>query len=327
MARDDEALLRLVNLGMMLDHPKGRSASEVRKALYPSLSDTAYHQAFERDKNRLREVGIVLRTENVGDTTITYIDSAATYQGTLSLEPGEAAAVAVAANSALGDPAIPATAALQLGMARLIEELSGDTAPLVASKVALESGADGQGESVDTLLSALRNGAPVSFHYINAKGGHSDRTLEPYGLHFLNGRWYVVGREQGREDVVTFAVINMSAIDVGTAGTVNLPDNFTIDDHILLPFHFPPRNATESVRREVSIEIPADRAASATSLTRGHGSLTDAGDGSLLWETFYMDADALCRFVIDAGYRFAPSATAEREHLATMLDRLEAAHG
>ena len=334
MARDDEALLRLVTLAMLLDSNRGASTRDIRAELYPDATDVGFHQAFERDKNRLREVGIVLvtRDEPTGGT-FTAVDRAATYQSNLSLEPGEAAQVAIAAYSALTDPAIPATAALRLGRTRLIEELSGDTDGLVASNVALESGADGQGAVVDTLLSAIRSGAPVSFHYVNAKRVESDRTLEPYGLHFLNGRWYVVGREvdgaQAREGLMTFAAINMSDVTQGRSGSFTVPDSFSIDDHIMLPFQFPARGAEgdSAERREVTLEIPAELVGGAPMVTRGRGEIRVADDGSATWDTFYLDINALCRFVIGAGYRFSGEATAERAHLSAMLDRLEAVHG
>ena len=70
----------------------------------------------------------------------------------------------------------------------------------------------GAAQHLAALQAALWNGRQVEFTYRRMTGEASDRQLDPYGLVFKNGRWYVVG-ESG-DAVRTFRVDRIEALSV-----------------------------------------------------------------------------------------------------------------
>ena len=56
-----------------------------------------------------------------------------------------------------------------------------------------------------TLSTAASNGARLRLRYRSSRGEESERLLDPYGIAFHNGRWYVAGRDHLREATWTFS--------------------------------------------------------------------------------------------------------------------------
>lgn len=62
------------------------------------------------------------------------------------------------------------------------------------------------GSVVLTLAEAARRRRRVRLAYRSWRGEHTDRDLDPYGLVFHSGRWYVTGHDRLRGEVRTFRV-------------------------------------------------------------------------------------------------------------------------
>lgn len=312
---------------MALDVTGGMTAADILAKFYPDLDKESARQGFERDKKRLRRLGLSLKVSGEGDETKTSIDQATSFIDRVDLEPSEAAAVAMALRSALSDESFPMVDALRSAVMRLSQELSDDAPGSTGSRINAEQQAGVQGVNVELILDAMQDERAIAFHYTNADGTQSDRSMAPYGIHLLGGRWYVVGHDSQSDTVRTFTVLNMSNIATGGA-RYSIPEKFNIRDSVSLPFQYP-RYAeyAGAAPRTATVEVPADLASRAQDETRGHGDLVPSPDGGLRWSIEYVDLDELCRFVIDRGYRFAAESTPERRHLAAMLDRLEASHG
>jgi predicted DNA-binding transcriptional regulator YafY len=72
------------------------------------------------------------------------------------------------------------------------------------------------------LFDAYRRRARVAFTY---RGG--PRRLDPYGILFRNGHWYVVGNDCTREAIRAFRADRIeSAIEAGPAGSFERPEGF-----------------------------------------------------------------------------------------------------
>src|SRR2546421_7716507 len=53
----------------------------------------------------------------------------------------------------------------------------------------------------------------VALTYRNWRGGPSERELDPYGVVFHGGRWYVTGHDHARDEVRTFRLDRIAAVE------------------------------------------------------------------------------------------------------------------
>ena len=215
---------RLVNLVLCLLSSRQFLPAERIRSTVPGYSDApsdeAFFRMFERDKNELRELGVPLETgrRSSFDTQDGYRIARQDYElGEIDLEPGEAAAVALAAR--LWDSPELAGAAqgalLKLRAAGVeVDEEQGRVQPRVqASEPAFAP-----------LLAAVQAGRAVRFAH--RRGGPTgevqQRTVEPWGVVSWRGRWYLVGHDRDRDDVRSFRLSRIVApvTPVGPAGAV-----------------------------------------------------------------------------------------------------------
>ncbi len=174
-------LERITNLVLaLLDTPRPLSLREIGDVVagYPA-EQGALRQAFERDKRPLRDGGIPVAVERIGgEDQVGYkILAEDYYLPDLGLEPAEeqALAFAVAAVRIEGD----------LGrdvLAKLGTRGPGDVPP-IAILPSLPA--------LGPLQQAVRVKAVVEFAYRGRR-----RAVEPYGLLFRSGAWYLVGRDR-----------------------------------------------------------------------------------------------------------------------------------
>jgi predicted DNA-binding transcriptional regulator YafY len=111
------------------------------------------------------------------------------------------------------------------------------------------------GETVLTLSTAARNGVRLSFRYRSSRGEESERLLDPYGIAFHNGRWYVAGWDHLREAMRTFRLDRILDIEP-TRESFETPEGFDLMDEI----HRSMASVPYRWRAEVRLEIPLDEA-------------------------------------------------------------------
>lgn len=75
------------------------------------------------------------------------------------------------------------------------------------------------------LADAARRRQPVAITYTSWRGGQSTRRVEPYGLVFHSGRWYVTGLDDRRGEVRTFRLDRIAAA-TPQPGTFEVPADF-----------------------------------------------------------------------------------------------------
>ena len=223
---------------------------------------------FERDKEELRAFGVPIETvpreEEPGYRLrrrdfylpyLTLLDAAGARRGvrpdaapgyralrTLAFEPDELAAVADAVRRvrALGDPALAAHADaalrklafdLPLDAARGVD--GGDGRDAAGHVVAARGPADPA--TLETLGAALLARRVVRFRYrAMERDETTDREVEPWGLFFLQGHWYLAGRDvargAGRAGLRNFRVSRIA--DVATLATrYVVPADFRLREH------------------------------------------------------------------------------------------------
>ena len=184
----------------------------------------AFERMFERDKNELRELGVPLETGPAGvvDDDPGYRIDRDTYAlPPLRLTRDEMTAVGLAAR--VWREQRPATAA-----ARALLKLQGDGArghdlpelPAIEPRL---SGGEAAFEPLTTAVAARRR---VRFPYQGARDAAArERTVEPWGVVSLRGRWYVVGHDVDRaaERVFRLSRIAGQVTAKGRPGAYEVP--------------------------------------------------------------------------------------------------------
>ena len=226
--RKTERLLSLVVC--LLSTRRYLTAEQIRQAVagYPEQPE-AFKRMFERDKEELRELGIPLETGSLSPTDgedIGYRVERQAYElPELRLEPDEAAVLGLAArvwrSAELAGAA--AGALLKLRAAGIDTDEPGadtDVRRGIEPRVATTEPAFGP------LWQAVRDRRSVTFAYRAA--GRSEpqaRELEPWGVVNRHGRWYVAGRDRGRDAVRVFRLSRIEG-DVrfsGPPGSITVP--------------------------------------------------------------------------------------------------------
>lgn len=197
---------RLVNLVIcLLASRQFLTADKIRQIVSgydDAPSDEAFKRTFERDKAQLRDLGVPLETGQDGNGVEGYRISEGDYElPPVEFDAAEAAVLGLAArfwrSAELGEAA--STALLKLRAAGIdLEE------PAPSASVALPD-IESADPNVGVLVDAAREAQVVRFRY--RKPGANDvetRTIEPWGLPFWHGRWYVVGQDRDREQPRAF---------------------------------------------------------------------------------------------------------------------------
>ncbi|HZT66785.1 MAG TPA: WYL domain-containing protein [Acidimicrobiales bacterium] len=207
-----DRLERLTNLVLvLLDAGRPLTLAEIVTTVegYPEGHD-AYRQAFERDKRTLREQGIPVVTEPL-DSPEQFgyrIRPEDYYLPELDLTEEEQQALNLAVAGVRMDRAAGQEAAWRLGGLG-----AGGGAPLAALPNL---------PALPVLHEAIRARATVRFRHRGVS-----RSVEPYGLLFRRGNWYVVGRDLDREAQRSFRVDRIEGRpEIGDPGAFEAPADF-----------------------------------------------------------------------------------------------------
>jgi len=119
-----DATERIINLALYLAAgSRPVSAEEVRGNVtgYPAgQDDAAFARMFERDKEVLREAGLVLSIDRTEGTESYRLDASATYAGRITLDPRETVELRAAGLAMLADPSFPYGEDLRFALAKLM---------------------------------------------------------------------------------------------------------------------------------------------------------------------------------------------------------------
>lgn len=177
---------------------------------YPTGSEVAYRQAFERDKKLLRQEGVPILTEKLLDSEqLGYrIPPEDYYLPELDLSPSEQVALNLAVAGVHLPDGSATDALLKLGVVGSREGASLADLPVPAA--------------LPELHKAIAARSWVTFTYRGV-----DRTLDPYGLAFRGGNWYLLGRDHDRDALRSFRPDRMVGdVKVGPADSFNVPSDF-----------------------------------------------------------------------------------------------------
>lgn len=188
---------RLTNLlAVLLETKVPLSLTDISLAMagqYPD-DERARRQAFERDKQALREIGVPIDMETrVGDEfagqSLYRIHRAAYELADLDLDPDEMRALQVAVATVRTDSQVGADAILKLGGVA-----GGSDRPPVSAVLP-------DRPELPVIRAAVAARAVLAFTY---RG--EERTVEPWGVLLRGGFWYLVGHDRLRDAKRTFRV-------------------------------------------------------------------------------------------------------------------------
>jgi proteasome accessory factor B len=215
-----DRLERLTNLvAVLLETRRPLPLEEIVERVpgYPPERES-YRRQFERDKATLREIGVPISLEAVHA-----FEQESGYR--IHREDYELPALDLTDDERV---------ALHLAVTAVRLEGAGETVGGGAGRDALLKlgGIEGAGAptlaalpdvpALPALFDAYRRRAGVTFRY---RGG--PRRLDPYGILFRNGHWYVVGFDGDREAIRAFRADRIeSDVEAGPAATFERPEGF-----------------------------------------------------------------------------------------------------
>ena len=246
---------RLTNLlALLLETVEPISLVEIAAGLdgqYPD-ADVARRQAFERDKQALRELGVPIDTEIISGgpyagQTRYRIDRDKYELRDLDLEPGEMQALQVAVAAVRTGSGSGRSAIWKLGGAL------DDEQPPVSAHVP-------DRPELPVIRAAVAARSTITFVY---RG--TPRRVDPWGLLLRGGFWYVAGFDHDRGEQRTFRVDRFDgdaeAIGVGPRGAFERPVDF--DPRSAFPADPKQIGQSPDDAIEATVWIDASRAAAA----------------------------------------------------------------
>ncbi|HET7584486.1 MAG TPA: WYL domain-containing protein [Gemmatimonadaceae bacterium] len=215
---------------------------------------------FERDKDELRAFGIPIETVELGDPPqaayqlrrrdfyLPYVHIAAGggaerraippsgYRDLeqLAFEPDELEAVAHAAQRvrALGDPLLAAEA--ESAMRKLAFDLPVDVTRAELRERVIAEQVDARTFALLGRAVLRRKRAAFTYHAMSTDA-IEEREVEPYGLVFVSGHWYLVARDLTRGMVRHFRLGRMRDVRIATrrpqTADFTVPSTFHLPDH------------------------------------------------------------------------------------------------
>jgi predicted DNA-binding transcriptional regulator YafY len=238
-----ERLLNLLTL--LLNARRPVSLRDIRELpefdAYATADPKSGERAFERDKAALIELGIPLRwvapeqeeDEESGGGYL--VDRERYYLPELLLSPTDVALLSMAGAAAAAIDGFPERGAVVRALAKLGFDVDDTARPVTAlAHAPLPPGDPEQlGRHLSTLHDAVARHQAVAMRYKSMGGEMSKRAVDPYGLYYRRGVWYLVAYCHLRKAERTFHLGRIVGADpVGKADAFEVPDSFDLSAHV-----------------------------------------------------------------------------------------------
>jgi proteasome accessory factor B len=198
----------------LLESPSPVTAEDIRRTVpgYSPDSDDAFHRMFERDKDLLRQLGIPLKLMPLDAWEVDYgykVDPDEYAMEDPGLTTEERAALSLAASM------------VQVGGSHFgldgLRKLGGAERGIAFEPFGADLGAEG--DLLGAIFDAVVQRSPLEFSY---RG--NQRSIDPYGVAFRRGHWYLVGGGPDGERI--FRIDRMSSVLAGDPGSFRRPEGF-----------------------------------------------------------------------------------------------------
>ncbi|MER6593656.1 YafY family protein [Micromonospora purpureochromogenes] len=147
-----------------------------------------------------------------------------------------------------------------------------------------------------TLGAAARQRRRVTLDYRSWRGDQSRRQLDPYGLVFHAGRWYVTGYDHLRDEVRTFRLDRIGAVSTG-------PETFAVPDDFDPVAQVTRALAGVPYAHSVEVLLETDLVTARRRVPPSVGDVTEVADGVLL-RTRAEHLDGMAQLLAGLGWPF-----------------------
>lgn len=224
-------LERLLNLiGLLIEARIPQSFEDIRRRIegaYDQEDVNSAKRMFERDKDLLRDFGVPVETRLIdpldGGSTGYIIDRRTAYLPRIDFTPDEQLALwAVASVTGHEDPDGRAIRKLLVSATEPERAPGGAVMPLVVSSE--------PPSAIVPIADLIAAGRALAFDYRSAAGDHARREIDPRGLVFTQGHWYLVGFDRGRGEDRAFRVSRIvgAVEDLGEANPTSGPEPLAV---------------------------------------------------------------------------------------------------
>jgi predicted DNA-binding transcriptional regulator YafY len=168
------------------------------------------------------------------------------------------------------------------------------------------------------LAEAAEQRRTATIDYTTWDGRTSQRALDPYGLVFHSGRWYVTGHDHSRGEIRTFRLDRIARARAGE-GTYEVPADFDPPGHVLAGI------AAVGWRHEVAVVLHTTLDEARRRLPPTVGALAEHPDGVALTARAER-LDRMAQLLAGLGWSFTiDRPEALRAEVAALADRLRGA--
>ncbi|MGY0231205.1 helix-turn-helix transcriptional regulator [Longispora urticae] len=147
-----------------------------------------------------------------------------------------------------------------------------------------------------TVASGAREHRRVLLRYVSWRGEETDRELDPYGMVFHSGRWYVAGFDHRRSEVRTFRIDRVVSARLA-AQSFAAPDDFDPVAHVTASL------AGVPYRHEVEVVLETDLDSARRRIGPTLGTLEETPDG-VLFTTRAERLDGMAVMLAGLGWGF-----------------------
>jgi len=266
-----ERLLNLVSFLLKVRRPAGIAEIKARVDGYrdSEASPSSIDRSFERDKASLRELGIPIEyVEDRDSGRFGYvIPRDAYFLPRIALTSDEAALLSAAGRFAMEGAAGPVSDALRSAVRKLQFDSprAGSVRGTAEERFLFHRGGGekplADPDALRALTSAAMTRRTVRFRYY-AMGADAvaRRSVNPYGIGYSGGHWYLAGYDRGRKGIRVFRIdrIRGEVRRVHPDATLpefDVPDDFRVEEHVGVP---PWLFGEKSKRTKVRIRFDAD---------------------------------------------------------------------
>jgi proteasome accessory factor B len=267
-----ERLLNLLTL--LINARRPISLRELRThaefSAYRTSDPKSGERAFERDKAALVELGVPLRwvpPEEEGDEEGVggyVIDRRRYFLPPLDLDPGELALLSIAGAAAAAIEGFPGRATVVRALAKLgfdVDE-AGASASLAHAPILAGPDTARVGEHLQLLHDAVARRRTVHLRYRARSGDATERSVDPYGLYYRQGAWYLVGWCHLRKAERTFHLARTEKVKFAAAERrapdFDVPESFELSTYVnRRPWELPGDPPARVVVRVAERLVPA----------------------------------------------------------------------
>jgi len=302
-SKDTDKLIRRLSLLALLLSRRGQpvSAAEIRSRVegYPTMTEEAFKRRFFEDRDELRRLGIAIRADEdpLSETSseLYSLPADAYYLEPVALDGDEVAALAACLavledRFAYSQPLRLALLSLAQGRPELVAEA--EAPPLTVLPEVHEPSA-----ALPKLQAAVAERKTVVFtYYAITSDTESERVVDPYGLQLVAGEWYLTGWCHLREDLRTF---RLSRIRSQVKYHTRRPHDFSPPaDFDLAAYRDRPAWQLAEPRGTARVRVSPAMAWWVEAHWAHCGTVLQADDGCIVYETPYADARPLLGWVL-----------------------------